>query len=296
MIICIEGPTGSGKSNLAIELALAIDAEIISSDSRQVYIGMDIGTAKVNQIEQAKVKHHLIDIINPDSSYNAGAFVKEAQKIIADDKNVIICGGTGLYIQSLLYGLFEHPPIDPTIRTELKVKYANSGIAPLYELLKQIDPAVANRLSENDPQRILRALEIYIGTGITLSQHWESQNRDLRYKTYRILVQRDREELYQRINHRLSEMIEQGLLQEIEGLLKQGYTWDSPGLNSLGYKEFRPYFEDGISMVACSHLAAQHHRNYAKRQLTWYRKITFDLTLHPSQVNLSSVLRAILPE
>ncbi|HQF35387.1 MAG TPA: tRNA (adenosine(37)-N6)-dimethylallyltransferase MiaA [Candidatus Cloacimonas acidaminovorans] len=287
-VITIEGATASGKSALAIVLAEALNTEIISADSRQVYRYLDIGTAKVTKEEQKRVKHHLIDIINPDETYNAGAFVKDASLIIeklhSEGKIPVICGGTGLYIKALLKGLFFLPPLPQEIRQNLKQRLKEEGLAALYAELKSLDPLFAEKISENDTQRILRGLEVAIGTGIPLSEHWQKQKSSCKYNAFRILIDIPRPELYQRINQRIEKMLAQGLLAEIENLFALGYDENSPGLNCLGYKEFLPYFKKEAGLDECILLAAQHQRNYAKRQVTWYRKGNFDLVISPSEI------------
>ena len=287
-VITIEGATASGKSALAIVLAEALNTEIISADSRQVYRYLDIGTAKVTKEEQKRVKHHLIDIINPDETYNAGAFVKDASLIIeklhSEGKIPVICGGTGLYIKALLKGLFFLPPLPQEIRQNLKQRLKEEGLAALYAELKSLDPLFADKISENDTQRILRGLEVAIGTGIPLSEHWQKQKSSCKYNAFRILIDIPRPELYQRINQRIEKMLAQGLLAEIENLFALGYDENSPGLNCLGYKEFLPYFKKEAGLEECILLAAQHQRNYAKRQVTWYRKGNFDLVISPSEI------------
>ena len=287
-VITIEGATASGKSALAIVLAEALNTEIISADSRQVYRYLDIGTAKVTKEEQKRVKHHLIDIINPDETYNAGAFVKDASLIIeklhSEGKIPVICGGTGLYIKALLKGLFSLPPLPQEIRQNLKQRLKEEGLAALYAELKSLDPLFAEKISENDTQRILRGLEVAIGTGIPLSEHWQKQKSSCKYNAFRILIDIPRPELYQRINQRIEKMLAQGLLAEIENLFALGYDENSPGLNCLGYKEFLPYFKKEVGLEECILLAAQHQRNYAKRQVTWYRKGNFDLVISPSGI------------
>jgi tRNA dimethylallyltransferase len=287
-VITIEGATASGKSALAIVLAEALNTEIISADSRQVYRYLDIGTAKVTKEEQKRVKHHLIDIINPDETYNAGAFVKDAsiiiEKLHSEGKIPVICGGTGLYIKALLKGLFSLPPLPQKIRQNLKQRLKEEGLAALYAELKSLDPLFAEKISENDTQRILRGLEVAIGTGIPLSEHWQKQKSSCKYNAFRILIDIPRPELYQRINQRIEKMLAQGLLAEIENLFALGYDENSPGLNCLGYKEFLPYFKKEVGLEECILLAAQHQRNYAKRQVTWYRKGNFDLVISPSEI------------
>jgi len=287
-VITIEGATASGKSALAIALAEALNTEIISADSRQVYRFMDIGTAKVTKEEQKRIKHHLIDIINPAENYNAGAFVKDAsiiiEKLHSEGKIPVICGGTGLYVKALLKGLFTLPPLPEKIRHSLKQRLKNEGIAVLYAELLKLDPLFANKISENDTQRILRGLEVVMGTGIPLSDHWQKQKLSCKYNAFRILIDIPRPELYKRINLRMEKMLDQGLLDEIENLFALGYTENSPGLNCLGYKEFLPYFKKEAGIEECILSAAQHQRNYAKRQVTWYRKCTFDLVISPSGI------------
>lgn len=297
MIVTIEGATASGKTTFALELAEALNSQIINADSRQVYRGMDIGTAKPVAAELARIPHHLIDIIEPKQSYNAGEFVQTADKIIANIQAEgmipIVCGGTGLYVRSLLEGLFEHPPIDPQLREELQAQMRAMGSVALHERLKAIDPSFAARISDNDPQRILRGLEVFIATGKRITEHWQAQNRMPRHQAFRVLISQPRDTLYQRINLRVRLMLEQGLLAEIESLLNSGNSWLDPGLRTMGYKEFQPWFEQRQPAEACAMLVAQHHRNYAKRQLTWYRKIRFDLTICPDSFSLSDVLREI---
>jgi len=297
MIITIEGPTAAGKTAISIAIAQALDTRIINCDSRQIYRFMDIGTAKPDPAQQKQVTHHLIDIISPKESFNAGFWVKAADELIQDmhshAKIPVICGGTGLWIRSLLEGLFSHPPIDPSIRSALKLELSQKGLAALYLKLCEIDPAFAARISPNDSQRILRGLEIYRATQKSLSEHWAEQSREPRYDAFRILICPDRKNLYEKINQRLDEMLSLGLLDEIKSLIDAGYSWDDPGLNSLGYKEFRAYFESHDSLDNAIELAKQHHRNYAKRQITWYRKQRFDLTLDADSFSLSDVLTVI---
>jgi len=293
-VITIEGATASGKTALAIALAEILNTEIISADSRQVYRFLNIGTAKVTKEEQKRVKHHLIDIIDPNESYNAGTFAAAASVIIeklhSEGKIPIICGGTGLYIKALLKGLFTLPPLPEEIRQNLKQRYKEDGLAALYSELQQLDPDFAGKINENDTQRILRGLEVALGTGLPLSEHWLKQKADCKYNAFRILIDIPRPKLYQRINLRMEKMLAQGLLDEIENLFALGYTENSPGLKCLGYKEFLPYFQKEASLEQCTILAAQHQRNYAKRQITWYRKGTFDLTISSAGITVSTAL------
>ena len=202
----------------------------------------------------------------------------------SEGKIPVICGGTGLYIKALLKGLFSLPPLPQEIRQNLKQRLKEEGLAALYAELKSLDPLFAEKISENDTQRILRGLEVAIGTGIPLSEHWQKQKSSCKYNAFRILIDIPRPELYQRINQRIEKMLAQGLLAEIENLFALGYDENSPGLNCLGYKEFLPYFKKEAGLEECILLAAQHQRNYAKRQVTWYRKGNFDLVISPSGI------------
>jgi len=296
-IIIIEGATATGKSLLALELAQKFNTEIISADSRQVYKYLDIGTAKPTKDELKAVKHHLIDIINPDESYNAGLFRKESllviNRLVKDNKIPIVCGGTGLYVKALLEGLFQEDIQDKVIRKELENEYNTKGLTVLYEELTKNDSALANKLSSNDKHRILRALEVYRSTGIPISEHWSNQSREKLFNPFRILLNEDRAILYHRIDQRIIDMVKKGLIEEIKSLLESGFSLDNPGFNSVGYKEYKPYIENDIELDKCVEMAQQHTRNYAKRQITWYRKCTFNLAETYSSINIISVAEQI---
>lgn len=300
MIIVIEGPTASGKSSLAMALAQRLNSCIISADSRQIYKGMDIGTAKASLEDQAAIKHHLIDIISPDQRFSAGDFVESASAIISElsPQIPIVCGGSGLFVRSLLQGICQLPPIDKSIKKNLREYLKEVQDDPdkyrrrldlLYAELSLADPIFAAKVSPNDPQRIIRGLEVFIATGIPLSTHWQDQNQKQRYKSFRILIKPPRESLYQKINSRFEQMIEEGLINEISSLLSLGFSFDDPGFNSVGYKEFRAFFEGKGSLDDAVNLAMQHSRNYAKRQLTWYRNCDFDLTTDGVSLSISVI-------
>jgi tRNA dimethylallyltransferase len=296
-LVTIEGPTASGKSKLALQLARELGAHIISADSRQVYRYMDIGTAKPTKAEMNEIPHHLIDLIYPDESYNAGSFSSDCTLIIDELTQkgipVIVCGGTGLYISGLLQGLFQQISIQPEIKQGLKLRLETEGLPVLYKYLQQVDEDFARKISANDKQRVLRGLEVYEGTGIPMSEHWRRQTKDNRYLAYRILLDIPRRELYTRIDSRMKNMVEMGLLNEINDLLSKGYSATSPGLNTLGYKEILPHILDGVALDECETLAAQHTRNYAKRQVTWSRKHKFDLTLSSNEIIISDIRDSI---
>ncbi len=292
-IITIQGATASGKSRLAIELAEWLNTEIISVDSRQVYRYMDIGTAKPSKEEQNLIKHHLIDIINPNERYNAGLFIKEAHLVIEDihkqGKIPILCGGTGLYIKSLKEGIFSIPDIPESIRIKLNTELLEKDLESLYHRLQNIDPRSAERIKPQDKQRILRALEVWEATGQRMSEHWEMQHKENQFQSFDLIIECDRSVLYERINSRLDIMVNQGLLEEIKSLFNMGYTKESFGLNTVGYKEFIPFLENQETYENCMGLAKQHSRNYAKRQITWYRNCNFNVALNQSLINISEV-------
>jgi tRNA dimethylallyltransferase len=296
-VITIEGPTASGKTTFAIQLAQYFDTEIISADSRQVYQYLDIGTAKPSLAELSLVKHHLIGIIEPSERFNAGLFQKQAMAIIhklnIQSRIPIICGGTGLYIKALLEGLFKGDSADAEVRKQLETDIVDKGLGALYLELQKVDIVAAEKLNCNDKQRILRALEVYRSTGIPISAHWLAQETKRELIPFRILLDEDRAILYNRIDKRVNEMIERGLVAEINNVLTSGYCWSDTGLNSVGYKEFKPYFENKLSTQDCISLAQQHTRNYAKRQFTWYKKCTFNLAGRQSSVSISDIAKKI---
>jgi tRNA dimethylallyltransferase len=297
-LIVIQGPTASGKSRIAMNLAEALDSSIISADSRQVYKYMDIGTAKPSSDDQNKIKHYLVDIVKPDEYYNAGSFAVDAVKIIkqiSDKKKIpIVCGGTGFYIKALLEGIFKAPEIPGDIRKDLRKSIIEKGTEYFYNKLTEIDPESAARINENDSNRILRALEIYRTTGKTITQLWKEDTiEEKNFQTVNILVTENRGLLYNRINDRVDTMIDRGLLNEMEDLMKKGYKKTDPGMNSVGYKEFYPFLAGDAEIDECIDKIKQNTRNFAKRQFTWYRKIDFDLTLDSKRINFSNIVKEI---
>ena len=297
-LIVIQGPTAAGKSRIALDIAEALDSSIISADSRQVYKYMDIGTAKPSSEDQNKTKHHLIDIVKPDEDYSAGSFAADAVKIInqvsKQKKIPIVCGGTGFYIKALLEGIFKAPEIPEEIRKDLRRSIIEKGTEYFYNKLTEIDPESAARINENDSNRILRALEIYRTTGKTITQLWKEDTiEEKNFQTVNILVTENRGLLYNRINDRVDTMIDRGLLNEMEDLMKKGYKKTDPGMNSVGYKEFYPFLAGDAEIDECIDKIKQNTRNFAKRQFTWYRKIDFDLTLDSKRINFSNIVKEI---
>lgn len=296
-IITIQGPTASGKSSFAMQLAEELNTEIISADSRQVYKLMDIGTAKPSIQEQKRIKHHLIDIVYPDEYYNAGRFSKEAETIIRDlnsqKKIPLIVGGTGFYIKALQEGLAAIPEIPAEFRDSSQKKYSNLPDLELHKYLASLDPVSSQRIKYQDRQKLLRAISVYEYTGKPISTYWQSDYPVQKFNSLNILITEEREKLYTRINTRIDEMIRSGLLNEVEFLLSKGYTKADPGMKTVGYQEFISHFENKSELAGCIDLAKQHTRNYAKRQFTWLKKCEFDLTLQQNSINFSKILKVI---
>lgn len=265
-VLVVAGPTASGKTSFSIELAKRLNTEIISGDSIQVYKGFDIGSGKVTQEEMQGVKHHLIDILEPSVQYSVADFQKEARAIIdASNKPMIIAGGTGLYLKACLYDyVFEQEEISHD--TSEFDAYSNHE---LYEKLQELDPEQAEKIHENNRQRIIRSLTVCKNTGRKQSEIINEQEHKPIYDFYIAGCTMDREELYQRINARVHEMICSGLEQEINGLLKQGVTFDDPPMKGIGYREWQDYYEKSISIQEVESLIARYSRRYAKRQYTW---------------------------
>lgn len=224
-VIVIGGPTASGKSTLAVELAKKINGEIISADSMQIYKDMNIGTAKINKEEMQGIKHHMIDFVSPNKRYSVSSYKKEAEKcideIIGKGKTPIICGGTGLYIDSLIYGIeFLEEEIDETYRNELNKIAESEGLENLYNMAVEIDPEAMKKISKNDQKRIIRVLEIYHKTGKTKTQQdLESRKNGVKYDYKVFAINMDREKLYDRINRRVDKMIEEGLIEEVKSII-----------------------------------------------------------------------------
>ncbi|MGA1824460.1 MAG: tRNA (adenosine(37)-N6)-dimethylallyltransferase MiaA [bacterium] len=274
-VIC--GPTAIGKTEAGLILAQRWNSEIISADSRQIYKYMDIGTAKPGARERNLVKHHFIDSIEPDQSYNAGQFQKESFPVIESlrmqGKIPIIIGGSGLYIRAAVYGLFSCPAGNATVKADLQKAIEDEGVQTLFHKLTIIDPQTAERLHPNDKQRITRALEVYYTTGETISslQEKHTAKEPLR-PTIIFLLHRPRKELYGRIEQRIDTMIKLGFVDEVRNLLNRGYKKDDPGMQSLGYKILAEYCEGSFSLSAAVSRLKRDTRHYAKRQITWFRK------------------------
>lgn len=272
-LLVIVGPTAVGKTALSIELAKRFNAEIISGDSMQIYKGLTIGTAKITKEEMAGVTHHLIDCYDPQVSYSASQFQEDATDVIAtivsQDKLPLVVGGTGLYIEGLLQDMhFGGVGSDNLeIRNALQLEYHRHGIAPLYAKLQQHDPKAAEKITPNNPRRVIRALEVIEQTG----QLFSIQEKTDKYDAFIIALTCDREVLYARINDRVDTMLEQGLLEETKWLLSLELDEQATSMKAIGYKELFPYVRGDLDLETCVETLKQNSRRYAKRQLTWFR-------------------------
>ena len=277
-VIVIVGPTASGKTGLSIELAKRYNGEIVSADSMQIYKDMNIATAKPTIEEMCGIKHHLIDFLNPGETYSVGQYVLDAENAISDilsrDKTPIVCGGTGLYVDSLINGInFTEDSSDDKIRNELYQLAETKGIDYLLNVLKEFDPDSYENLSQQrNLRRIIRAIEFYKVTGKTITQqNIESQNTSSKFDYLIIgLNADDRQFLYDRINRRVDLMIESGLIEETKSVLQMNLSDTS--IKAIGYKELIPYINNQSSLDDCIEKLKMETRRYAKRQLTWFRR------------------------
>lgn len=279
-IFTLVGPTGVGKTEIAIELAKQYNLEIISADSRQIYKYMDIGTAKPKLVnggwfitDSKRIKFHMIDIITPDVLYSAADFARDATKVIeeliAENKRFILVGGSGLYLKALFEPFFSAPSRDLKLRKLL----ASEPLDELYERLKMVDPESAQRIHCQDRQRIIRALEIYEQTRIPLSIQMKTDTPRSKFTPYYVGIIMPRKLLYEKINQRFDDMIKQGLVEEVKNLLRMGYTKEHNALNGIGYQEIIKFLDTEISLTEAINIAKARSRQYAKRQITWFKKI-----------------------
>lgn len=276
-ILVILGPTGVGKTKISLELADNIKGEIICADSRQIYRYMDIGTAKPKPEQRGKIAHHLIDIVDPDEKFTAADFAREATKIIkeliASGKSPIVVGGSGLYIRALTRGFFKGPKGNSKIREKLKKIARQKGKEYLHKKLSNVDPEAAKRIHPNNLVRIIRALEVYELTKTPISQFQKQGEYDKReFDFTKIGLNLDRKKLYAEIEKRVDQMMDEGLLNEVKKLENLGYSKKSTPLKTLGYKELISYLEGNLSHSEAVDLIKKNTRNYAKRQLTWFKK------------------------
>ncbi|MFS0823524.1 tRNA (adenosine(37)-N6)-dimethylallyltransferase MiaA [Bacillus sp. 1P02SD] len=274
-LVVLIGPTAVGKTKLSIELAKKLNAEIISGDSMQIYKGMDIGTAKISIDEMEGIPHHLIDIKEPHENFSVAEFQAAVRKLISDihsrGKLPMIVGGTGLYIQSVIYDYqFTDDASNPEYRKTLEQQANDNGVDSLYQELKEIDPESAERIHPNNIRRVIRALEIFKSTGKTMTEYMKEQKQELIYDVALVGLTMDRDKLYDRINDRVDLMIESGLLEEVSTFHSQGLR-ECQSIQAIGYKELYRYLEGLLSLEEAISELKQNTRRYAKRQLTWFR-------------------------
>lgn len=275
-VICIVGPTCSGKTSLGILLAEKLNGEIISADSRQIYKYLNIGTAKPSKKELKIVKHYFINELYPDEDFNVSKFEWEALKIIQEafDKGIqpIVVGGSGLYLKALVDGIFDTVDTDEVYRKELmelKKKYGNEY---LYEKLKKVDHPSASAMSPSNWKRIIRALEVFHLTGQPIGVHQKKYKRNINFTFVQFGLRWDREILYKNIESRVEQMIENELVEEVKNILKKGYDKKLNSLNTVGYKEIISYLDNEITLDRAIELIKRNTRRFAKRQMTWFRK------------------------
>lgn len=278
-VICIVGPTASGKTGLAIELAKKIDAEVISADSMQIYKDLDVGTAKVTKEEAQGIPHHMIDVCNVEDKFSVADFkamcydkIEEIQK---RGKNVIIAGGTGLYVNAVVYNMnFTEEETDTKLRQELEKIAKEKGNEYLHNMLKEIDPVTAEQIHMNNVKRVIRAIEMAKNVGLK-SEHMEAEktriaNEKAPYEFVVFCIEQEREYLYSRINLRVDLMIKDGILDEARKVYDMKLPSDNTCMQAIGYKEFFPYFEGTSSLEECVETLKKETRHYAKRQMTWF--------------------------
>lgn len=275
-LIILTGPTSVGKTELSISLAKAVNGEIISADSMQVYRGMDIGTAKITPSEMAGVPHHLIDVLDPSQDFNVFMFQELAKKameeIYANGHIPILTGGTGFYIQSVLYDIdFSADDGDSSYRHELETLAEENGVEYLHNMLKEVDFESAEEIHCNNVKRVIRALEYYHQTGEKISMHnKEQRQKESPYNFAYFVLNDDRAAVYERINRRVDIMIENGLVDEVKKLVDEGYTRELVSMQGLGYKEIIDYLNGEISLAEAIYRIKRDTRHFAKRQLTWF--------------------------
>jgi tRNA dimethylallyltransferase len=275
-IVIITGPTATGKTALAIELATQYEAEIVSADSRQVYRYLDIGTAKPTPAQRAAVPHHLLDVVNPDKQFDGAQFrtlaLAAIESILQRGKRVLVVGGTGLYLRMLTRGLFAGPPADPVLRTRLLEQEQSEGKGFLHQCLRDVDPDTANRLHPNEIVRLIRALEVFLLTGKPMS-HWQREHgfRERRFATLTLGLVCERETLHQRIAERCQQMLKDGLVDEVRRVWNMGYGPQLPVMKTIGYAQVGAFLQEQCSSEEALAQMTTETKQLAKRQLTWFR-------------------------
>jgi tRNA dimethylallyltransferase len=273
----IVGPTGAGKSALAMMVAERSNCEIINADSRQFYRGMDLGTAKPSAEDRARVPHHLIDVRDPDESLDVAEFAQLAraaiEEIAARGRNPLVVGGSGLYLRVIRGGIFRGPAASREIRDRLARVATENGVEHLHRRLREIDPEAANRIGVNDLYRVMRALEVFELTGETISAHQRRHRfADIGYDILTVGVEVERKKLYEAIDRRFDAMVAAGLVEEVRALIEAGYSPEKPPLSTIGYKQIAAHLRGETTLADAVALAKQESRRLAKRQLTWFRR------------------------
>lgn len=297
-ILVLTGPTSVGKTSISIELAKKLNAEIISADSMQIYRKMDIGTAKITYHETKGIPHHMIDIIDPSESYSAADFKEQAQdiikRILSEGKNVIIAGGTGLYINSLLYDMdFNRSSPDLKIREDLINLYNNYGTEYLYNMLREKDAETAALIHPNNVKRVMRALEILTNnSSFDKFNNIKNYNEEYIFKIYILNIERNI--LYDRINSRVDKMIADGLIKEVMELKKLGYDETFQSMKAIGYRQVLQYLDGEISLDECIDLIKRDSRRYAKRQLTWFKKYENSIWFDVEKIQNNDIIDNII--
>ncbi len=302
--IIILGPTAAGKSKLGIDLALRFRGEIVSCDALQVYRHMDIGTAKVSPAEKARVRHHMLDLGDPGEDFSAGDYQRLAREALNEIRSrgnrPFVVGGTGFYLKALIEGLFEGPARSEELRARMRKIIGRRGPGTLHRALRRVDPESANRIAEADSERIIRAYEVPLISGKSISW-WQEQPRDalMGYRWLKLGIDVPRELLYQRINRRVEEMFENGLVEEARALLN-GYPKYSQAFKAIGYRQVSDYFDGKLSLSQTMEAIQMESRRYAKRQLTWFRsdpdilwldgRLEFDQIRSQAEIHITSFL------
>ncbi len=276
-LFCVVGPTASGKTDYAIELAKALGGEVVSCDSMQIYRGMDIGTAKPTKEEMQGIPHHMLDFVDPAESYSVADFVRDAriciQDILQRGRVPILCGGTGLYVDSVLNQIeFAPKGQDEAYREALKKMAEHEGAEAVHRLLQTADPRAADKIHPNNVKRVIRALEIIKTTGLTKSEADRQAKKEPVYDAEIYGMQMERERLYERINLRVDRMMERDLLAEVDGLLRRGIPKTATSMQAIGYKELAAYRRGEMTLEEAVETVKRESRRYAKRQMTWFRR------------------------
>ncbi|MDD6762919.1 MAG: tRNA (adenosine(37)-N6)-dimethylallyltransferase MiaA [Clostridiales bacterium] len=293
-LVVIAGPTASGKTRLAIDVAKQFNGEIVSADSMQIYKYMNIGTAKPTAAERAECTHHLIDFVEPDAEFSVADYTALAHKVIADitarGRLAVMCGGTGLYIDSVVNDVpFGEQDTDYEMRKQLNDLAEREGGERLLEILAEFDPVSAQRLHPNNLRRIIRAIEFYRTTGVPISEHQEMTKRiESRYEPVMFCINHTRDILYERINIRVDMMLEEGLADEVKSLMDMGYTKNMNSMKGIGYKEMMTYLNGECTLEEAVEAVKQGTRRYAKRQLTWFRRNKRIISLDPEKAWLAA--------